>query len=53
MAVTLSVAPLLALAVFVLFIRWGTKSIPHAIVFVVVFPILLMVLLGALTAFKP
>ena len=37
-----------ALLGFVLFIRWGTRSIPHAIVFVIVFPILLMIALAAL-----
>lgn len=33
----------------ILFIRWGSKSIPRAIVFVVVFPILLMLALALLS----
>ncbi len=33
----------------ILFIRWGAKSIPHAIVFVVLFPILLVIALAVLS----
>ena len=42
-----------ALVGFVLFVRWGTRSIPHAIVFVIVFPILLMITFAALTLYHP
>ena len=36
---------------FLLFIRWGTRSIPHAIVFVIVFPIALAMAFAALTLY--
>jgi hypothetical protein len=35
-----------------LVILWGSKSIPRAIVFVVVFPVLLVITLTALMAFS-
>ena len=38
------------LILIVAFIRWGTRSIPHAIVFVVLFPILLCIALAFLSA---
>jgi hypothetical protein len=41
-----------ALVFFVMFILWASKSIPRAIVFVVVFPVLLAISLVALMAFN-
>jgi tellurite resistance protein TehA-like permease len=48
----MSILIVLAFAVvaFILFIRWGSKSIPRAIVFVVVLPIFLVIAIVVLMA---
>ncbi len=37
------------MVLLILFIRWGARSIPHAIVFVIVFPMLIVAALVVLT----